>query len=275
MKLSHINSNSVRALAEVVSLDVWRTAVGKDSGKFKLHADVVFREGRLGAELESQVRFRLALRRAELVVIIPKTEPLSVDPSTVSRDTPNLSVHSTSTHSVKNNTGILSSASMGISSKGISAGIAGKAKASKKVDNTKVDKKTEKHNSFKIIQSQNQNQDYRWELLPSVDEKLFGHPWDAKTEPRMTLFDQRRDKLKGLPPVAVVEVRCLREDLIISDIKLKNNDIWEKLTQSAGFRNKEVAVEAYIRNRLQAEGLQYGNLSDAFSPIVLASSHSM
>ena len=71
--------NRKRGLAEVVSIDAWHERFGESCDRADLHANVTFMTGRLGGEPESQVRFRLSLKRAEIVVVIPETEPLSVD----------------------------------------------------------------------------------------------------------------------------------------------------------------------------------------------------
>jgi hypothetical protein len=58
------------------------------SHRLDLHADIVFGKGRVGGDTESPVRFRLSLRRAEIVVVVPPLEPISIDKKSVSRDAP-------------------------------------------------------------------------------------------------------------------------------------------------------------------------------------------
>ena len=73
----HRNSdNRKRALADLVTIDVWHDDFGKR--RVNLHADVVFGTARVGGESESQVRFRLSVKRAEVVVIVPDFEPVSI-----------------------------------------------------------------------------------------------------------------------------------------------------------------------------------------------------
>src|SRR5882724_12023929 len=78
-----------RAFAEVVTVDAWHQSFG-ETLKVDLHADVVFGIARVGGESESPVRFRLKVRRAEVILVIPESEPVSVDKSSVSRDSPEL-----------------------------------------------------------------------------------------------------------------------------------------------------------------------------------------
>lgn len=80
--------NRKRALADVVTIEPWHDDFGKP--RVNLHADVVFGTARLGGEAESPVRFRLSVKRAEVTVIVPESEPVSVDKLSVSRDSPEL-----------------------------------------------------------------------------------------------------------------------------------------------------------------------------------------
>ena len=41
-----------------------------------LHADVVFGVARVGGEADSPVRFRLSIKRAGIIVLIPESEPV-------------------------------------------------------------------------------------------------------------------------------------------------------------------------------------------------------
>jgi hypothetical protein len=82
--MSDNSENRRRALAEVVSVDAWHEQFGHGVPKVDLHVDVVFENGRVGAEKESPVRFRLSVRQAEVVILIPELEPASVDKKSVS-----------------------------------------------------------------------------------------------------------------------------------------------------------------------------------------------
>jgi hypothetical protein len=86
--MSRNADNRRRAFADVVSIDAWHAAFGAKRPRVDLHADVVFGTARVGGEVESPVRFRLSVKRAEVVVIIPDSEPVSVDPKSVARETP-------------------------------------------------------------------------------------------------------------------------------------------------------------------------------------------
>src|SRR5262245_5361428 len=78
--------NRKRVFADVVSIDAWHPGFSARAPTVDLHADVVFRVARVGGEIESPIRFRLGLKRAELVLIIPPNEPVGIVKRTVARD---------------------------------------------------------------------------------------------------------------------------------------------------------------------------------------------
>ena len=82
------SENRRRAFADVVTIDAWHESFGPEVGTADLHADVVFGVARVGGETDSPVRFRLSIKRAEIIVLIPESEPVRVDKRSVSRDSP-------------------------------------------------------------------------------------------------------------------------------------------------------------------------------------------
>lgn len=77
--------NRRRTFADVVAIDAWHETFS-GARRVSLHADVVFGTARVGGEMQSKVRFRLSVQRAELVLVTPESEPVSVDIESVSRD---------------------------------------------------------------------------------------------------------------------------------------------------------------------------------------------
>jgi hypothetical protein len=100
------SDNRKRAFADVVTIDAWHESFLEDHAKVDLHVDVVFGTARIGGESQSPVRFRLSAKRAEVVVIIPDSEPVSVDRNSVSRDAPELQGHLTEVFEQTNQTKI-------------------------------------------------------------------------------------------------------------------------------------------------------------------------
>ena len=112
---------------------------------------------------------------------------------------------------------------------------------------------------------------YRWIIKPTASQVLEGRPWDATKQPRLKIIDKRRDRSKGIPPTVRVEVRCRREDLLIDDLQIKDQGLWEKAKGRIGFKNKMAAAISYIRDRLTEEGLEVENIEDIFGNVTLAS----
>lgn len=263
------SNNRKRAFAEVVTVDAWHRPFSKKLGKVDLHADVVFGTARVGSEEQSQVRFRLAIKRAEIVVIVPPTEPVKIDKFSVCRDSPEMKGRLTQTTE---------------KTKSLKRGITGKAELNKGLrlgallEGSGESKATTKSKIeiaapfrlFSVTLSRTAEGDYRWKVESETEGPLNGRPWHPTKQPRLKLVDERADRDKGLAPVVRVEVRCKREDLVIDDIELKDKKLWNKLKQLAGFRNKMAAAESYIRDRLALEGLDVGDLKDKFGHLTLA-----
>jgi hypothetical protein len=262
--------NRTRAFADVVTIDAWHKAFDGGTKEVDLHADIVFGIGRVGGEVDSPVRFRLSVKRAELVVVIPSTEPLSVNREKVSRDSPE--AIGTMTHVFEDT-----------SRKGIGANISASATGSKPkfsagvtgmiATNSAVNRKLEVTSAvrlFTVTQSKSEDGFYRWTIETQARDALEGRPWDS-SEPRLTLIDNRRDRMRGLEPTVRIEVRCRREDLVIEDIELKDEKLWDTVKSSVGFRNKLAAAESYIRSQLVAMGLEVKNIEDKFGHLTIAS----
>jgi hypothetical protein len=262
-------SNQTSALADVVSLDAWHDEFSEQIRAVDLFVDVVFSAGRLGSEEDALVRFELCVRRAEVVVVVPPTEPITVDPASVSRDTPQVSGKRT-----KNTQrgrawsggfwgvgGLLAGA----------PGLAGKAQVHATA-NASASEKIEEFEELKPIavkNSKTEDAHHRWTVTPVLKEFLDGRPWDPKAEPRLKLVDQRSGA-KGVPPSVRVEVRCRREDLQISNIVLKDKRRWDTAKARTGYRNREIAAEAYIRDQLLRRGLVVGDLRDTSAQMTLS-----
>ena len=78
--------NRKRIFTDLVSIEAWHKEFTDKRRKVDLHADVVFMTARVGGEKESKVRFRLSLKRAEFVIVIPESEPVDVDKFSISRE---------------------------------------------------------------------------------------------------------------------------------------------------------------------------------------------
>jgi hypothetical protein len=257
--------------ADVVSVDAWHDEFDGRRKMADLHADVVFSEGRLGGEPDSLITFKLSLKRAELVVIVPKTEPVGIDRSSISRDAPQMSVKKTTTLERTVKTSAKATTSAEASEKGACVSASGALAAQADAVEKEKLEACETVSLMLVTQSTDADGHYRWAVAPQLGDILVGRPWDAARDPRLTLVDRRRVRSNGLPPTVRVEIRCLREDLFINDIQPKDPTIFETMKARTGFGNRIKAAEAYIRNRLLEEGLEVGNIADKFAALTLAS----
>jgi hypothetical protein len=264
------SDNRRRAFADVVTIDAWHDQFDNECKTADLHADVVFGTARLGGEAASQVRFRLSVKRAELVVITPETEPVSVEKTSVSRDAPEFQARKTGTVETTKQAKIEASADVSVSDRGFKGSIGTEVKAESSVTAKEKIETSQIVQLMLVTQSKTEDGNYRWVITPQAQKVLDGRPWDANKNPRMKLVDGRRNRSKGIPPTVRIEVHCLREDLEIQDIEIKDATLWEKLRPREAFRNKIVAAESYIRDRLAEEGLEAGHISDKFSFLTLA-----
>ena len=217
------------------------------------------------------MRFRLSARRAEVVVIIPETEPLSVDRKSVSRDAPELHGNVTEIIEQTQQANIGGHFSASASTRGIAGSVEAKAGGQANVSSSKKLEVSGKIQFMSVTQSKTADGQYRWLIEPRTKEILEGRPWNAAQQPRLRLIDRRRDRTKGIPPTVRVEVRCRREDLVIKDLEIKDESLWETAKRRAGFKNKVAAAESYIRDHLSREGLEVKNIEDIFGTVTLGS----
>lgn len=263
--------NRKRSLADVVGVEAWHDPFSKKEGRAKLYIDVVFGEARMGGDPADLVQFRLALKRADVVVVIPPGEPLSVDPASVVRDAPQVA-GAVRTKEVRDRK---AGADVGVSAKLKPNGLTGKAGGGVSARVSKAKREVVESEAvltgLDVKHMKNDEGQHRWIIAPGIGEVLDGRPWEGQKR-RLVLVDQREDRSRGIAPTARIEVRCRREDFEITDIRLKDASRWRTLMKSSGQRNRMVAAEALIRTRLLQEGLlQAGaDLGDDFLELTLA-----
>lgn len=262
--------NRKRAFADMVTVDAWHDEFTK-APKVSLHADVVFGTARVGGEEDSKVRFRLSLKRAELIVVIPETEPLAVDKKSVARRPPVQRARVTESIETSESGKAAGKLSVGFSPSGLEASATGSVEGEARFATKNRVERSETVSLFLVTPSQTAEGHYRWTIEGRMGGILKGQPWDAVKEPRLKLRDRRKDPKHGIAPTVRVELRCRREDLEISDIEIKDETLWDKARERAGYRNREIAAEAYIRERLSREGLDVRNIADKFGMLTIAS----
>jgi hypothetical protein len=269
--MAHNSDNRRRAFADVVTVDAWHKSFDGKRSKADLHADVVFGTARLGGEQESPIRFRLSVKKAEIVVVIPDSEPLSVDKASVARESPETHGHITEVVEQSTKLHAKGSFSSSLSPSAASAGASAEAGAQRSRSAHRKSEISRKVDLMIVTSSKTPEGHYRWLIKPSATSFLEGRPWNAAENPRLKLIDERKARSKSVPPTVRVEVHCRREDLIIEDLEIKDENIWEAVKARVGFKNRRAAAVSYIRDRLTEEGLEVKNIDDIFGEVTLAS----
>lgn len=259
--------NRRRVLDEVISLEAWHDPF-VPGALASIHVDAVFLEARLGAEEDSPIRFKLKLRRAELLFIIPPNEPLEVLQETVSRDQSISEGRLKLERSHSAQSAGSATAQLGLTRRNTS-GVYLEASSGAARSESSVLQVDAPIRLILTTQSKTADGHYRWDLRPAIGEALEGKPWDAILEPRLSVRDTRVDAMH-LEGSCRVEVRCRREDLIVDKITLKDSDLLRSLSRRGSYRNRLAAAEAYIRMALTSRDLDHGGLYEPFSEICLA-----
>jgi hypothetical protein len=265
------SDNRRKALGEVISLEAWHEPFSKADKKVDLFVDVAFTTGRLGGEEGSEVRFILGLRAAEVVVIVPPGEPAKVDRGSVKRDAPSTNVKLTASQATHKKTKAKGSASSALSN--LKAKIAASGTIEGEVgaaEETRI-AVTEAVQNMRLLHTLGADGNHRWTVSAVGEDPLHGRPWVSEKKPRLKVIDQRSDRTTGLAPVITVEIRCRREDLVISNIELKDLKGFADRVRRDNRRNREAAAQAVIRTRLFEEGLLGGDNEDRYAVMVLAS----
>lgn len=267
-----MDDNRRKAFADVVSLDAWHDGFAKKK-KVDLHVDVAFGTARVGGETDATVRFRLSLKRAEVVIVVPGTEPVMVDKASVTRIERSVKVKVKNVDKRQSQTKIEAGAAIevGLGVSGPKTKAHAKAAALAAASRDQSSTVTREGSDFVVNQSRTHEDDYRWIITSNLaSTPLDGHPWDADTAPRLKLVDTRPDRERSLPPSVRVQVRCLREDLEITHLELKDEEAWSLISKSKQHRNRLVAAEALIKARLFAAGLVVGDLNEPYAQLTLA-----
>lgn len=264
MSENKYGDNNPRVFAETIALDVWRTPFDEGRATADLHIDVVFGQGRVGGG-DDPVRFRLSLRQAEIHVSRDTARQIDIVRSSVRREKPMIANASRTAESKK-----CASASGEVGFDASSLSAQGNAKGGASVA---VTERFEQQMDLAPMRVQHRPTEHGYafsvtpnRVPPNSEGHLDGAAWSAD-DPIMRIKDTNSQRKKGDPPEVLIEIQCRREDLVIEDIEFKDRQFpsWRCLS-----RNKQVAVEQYIREELVKFGMECGDLSDGFTRIVLA-----
>jgi hypothetical protein len=253
--------NLAKIFSEVVSIDAWHSHFDENDDTATVHVDLTFLEGQLGSEADSQIRFNLALKRAELVFIIPKTEPLQVLQSSVDREPP---IEGVARWIREHESEIQGAARSAVSaSRQPKFDVSAEASASGKSKVSTASEITVPISNFKMSQSMDSEGNYRWEITSEAGNKLNGKVWNPVVKPRLKI---KQTTKSNISPTCRVMVRCRREDFEITNIQPKSG---AKIGSKFLF-NKKAAAAAFIRNKLSELGLNNDNFDEEYMQICIA-----
>jgi len=265
--MSQNMNNRRRAFADVVSLEAWHEELTTETKHVSLHVDASFGEAYYGGENESDIRFKLQIKRAELVLITPETEPIIVDPRTVERFIKDGKILKTLTQQKNLEVGSEVCVEGNISSKPSGKVSAkGQAKAQVKVDEElKIEQEVSR---FQIAQNKDEDGYYRWILTSNIGSYLKDKPWDPLETPLADISS--RVNIDKVGSAVRLEIRCRREHLDIYDIKFKDEKKNKNIFSRNGSKERIRAAEAFLREMFADEGLEAGEVSESLSILTLA-----
>jgi hypothetical protein len=260
-------NNTMRSLKSVVSVDGWIAKFDEEDAA-TVHVNVVFGEGLFGAEPHEKIRFKVVMKRAEIVVRLPVGQPTKVIQKSVAY-TPNsqMLTRETTTQSNVEMSGHLGGE---FSTNAATFGFGGKAAADGKRTTTEV--VTEEIKRYVIEHFTTDYRAHAWKVA-SRDERmpLGGSPWDPLKEPRMSVRRSAERDADGDKPSLKIEVRCRRQDLHIEGLEAKDENVWRVFQLKKNRDANLAAAEQAIKDELTRAGfLNIPDISEDFAEFLVA-----
>jgi hypothetical protein len=259
--------NTLRALRQVVSVSGWIAEFADDESA-NVHIDAVFRTGSFGESADAQVRFKLALKRAEIIVCIPNEEPIKIIKKSIRRIAPSnpgkRTIHRQSEVKLQADTRMGFAVETGLSvGGGLEAG-------------TSLTQQTTDEVSFDLreyIEQHFYDESGRpaWEFSRRDKKQLSGAPLDATDEPVVSVRRSAARNADGGKPTIKIEIRCKREDLHIYDLEPKDPATQQFLQNKKNRDFNIAAAEQVIKSELAKAGfLEIADLSENQGQMLVA-----
>lgn len=266
--------NRLRALADVVTLDPIQELVPERAGRYNIYADVFFQTVRIGAEDETPIRFRLSLKRAEVLLRLPETDPLlHIDFGSVQRK-PEQERSKSRRLKVEQGEKFqkaqkIASSSL-FSSLALKLGFSTEGQKAQDKDIRRTIEEEEEIFSMRVVGRRLNAKEARWSVEAGDAAVLRNAPWDQNT-PLAVVVDQGfEDRRPGMEAGGITfEIRCTREDLSIDEVELKSPSLLQKHSQSSNRRAQTMAINQYIKSQLSERHLDASNIEDPFGSITL------
>jgi len=259
-------NNRQRVLSEVLAVDAWHEPFEITRNSYGVFVELSFREARLGGDdSEFPFTFKAALRRALLTVKIE--QPLTMDRASISRSIPAKQAEHTQILRARDEARAQVGANASIEPRLISAALSGSISTSSEVS---------KQDELRVVQTipevlvtarPGDRSSYSWELESLLKPSLRGQPWDPVDEPRMRVI---LPKSQILDPAISIMVTCALEDILITDLKPKDDGIIERVSHLIRSDLNVAAAIQHLKRLLVNADLEPGELDNRFNTIVLA-----
>lgn len=263
----HQNGNRSVFFSELIGLEVWSSAKN-DGNIYSFHVDIAFKKGRLGGDSDCGVTFDLTLKAAELVVVVPETEPLEVLSNFTTRYGLPSEVTRKSVFKRADGAEATLSAARSFGLDTLKLTTQSNAAVSARHTLEQEIEIFEKTGAIAVHHSPSGNGSNTWSFESIANDHLIGKPWDAVREPRLSVRNCASSGGASLAPCISVSVRCKKEDLIIKNIQVDDQPIGVFARMFGN--NHQLAAESYIRNKLAAMGLPMGVSQNRYSEVNLA-----
>lgn len=257
-------SNNPRMVKSVVGIEAWPGAVDDNTSSVNVHLDLVFKEGRIGEELDLSVSFRLSIKKAVLRLRkLGDSKKMKIDRvSFQDAYVPNQEI----TNNIQKASSGKTDSSVAV---GLNLGAYAKANNANKRERSKTVKTVSDKRDISHQRSYIGSGSYEWELDPILGPCLKGSVFDEKQR----LFSIRCADSKYEESI-IFEVECMEENLRIDDIKI-SDEYLEKYKDLKSFYDQNEIRRAvaicYLKEViLRRLGLNYEIKSNRFSKMLLA-----
>lgn len=262
-----MKNNRARVLSEVLSLDAWHDPLRVDGTTSAVYVELTFSEGRIGGN-DSKIpfTFRLSLKRALLTINVE--DSLSIDRASIARSIPSAQVELSKVLTAKQ---LAESSLVGkakLSPAALHIALSGEAKRESAVSQEDQVRIVQTIPETIVTPKPNGNQSYSWDLQPSFNPTLQNQPWHPIDAPRLRI--KPRGKLGKILPTVNVTVNCALEDIEISELKLKNDDLNSKIRNLVHKDVNEAAAIQHLKMTLAEADLEPSELDNRFSNLLIA-----
>jgi len=263
--MAGINSNRTLSLAGVVSVEAWYDRFSEENVESDFYCHIKFQDGVFGASPETPVTFKIRLRNAS-ISIVPE-EPIKIPRQSVRRDRIEVEARRTIETTNDSSRSLEAEGNLELSSKKVSG--AGKAAAKGQLAAGRSESSSRSivsHSGMTIEHSTDDQGFNKWSFAPVQGPHLLGQAFN-QTEALLKLRHQG-DPTK-IPPVVKVQVNCLREDIDILELKVKDENK-KFLSRGMGEHQKLKLAEEMIKSALLEGGLSFEGDLDGVSVVQVA-----